>query len=284
MHKPAAQWHELHVQHTKEAVITAPDWFTIRNVREKIAELPAAISHAMNLTQGKTQFDLGRDVRVVSPSQLPDKPGLMKAEGQGRLLHDLASIELQAMELATRSLFEYPDAPAQFRNELADLALGEGRHLALCLDAMEDLGFPWGTWDVHSSLWNAVSNDDTLLDRILIVHRYLEGSGLDAGESILRRMKGVKALRAKPVVETIMQEEVDHVLFGSRWYHTIAKRDHVDAEKDFSSRIARIAQMVPRRERIAVEVRKLAGFNDFEIAVLEENSRQLSQQSSIRGH
>ena len=123
--------------------------------------------------------------------QLPAKKGLSFKEGQARLLHDLASIELQAMELCLRSLYEYPDAPVAFREQLATIALGEGNHLQLCLNGIETLGFAWGDWPVHVALWHSTANSDSLLDRILIVHRYLEGSGLDAGDTLLRRLSGV---------------------------------------------------------------------------------------------
>ena len=47
-------------------------------------------------------------------------------EGHARLLHDLANIELQAMELAVRSLYEFPEATTEFKKDLAEIALGEG--------------------------------------------------------------------------------------------------------------------------------------------------------------
>ena len=45
----------------------------------------------------------------IPPSQHPPKKGFASAEGRARLLHDLANIELQAMELGLRTLFEFPD-------------------------------------------------------------------------------------------------------------------------------------------------------------------------------
>ena len=133
----------------------------------------------------------GRDIQVVMADELPAKKGLSFKEGQARLLHDLASIELQAMELCLRSLSEFPEAEDAFRQELATIALSEGSHLQLCLDGIERLGYKWGDWPVHLALWHSTAPSDSLLDRILIVHRYLEGSGLDAGDTLLRRLSGV---------------------------------------------------------------------------------------------
>jgi len=255
-------------------MLTALDWFKIADVRRKIAELPRALTLALSENQASGAAaaafpEIARDVGVVNKSQLPPKPGLSTREGQARLLHDLGSIELQAMELGVRTLVEFPEAPRAFREELADITLGEGRHLGLCLQGLNDLDLEWGHWDVHTALLKAVDTSDSLLDRILIVHRYLEGNGLDAGESILKRLNGTLSPVARPVVQTIRTEEVDHVLFGSRWYRSICETQKLDPSDDFSKRIQIINRLVPRRERMDHDLRKQAGFTEHEIAVLE---------------
>lgn len=246
-------------------------WFEIENPYEKIAKLPSVLHHALTHSGSiaPAVIRLGRDVDVVSMHLLPPKIGLSHPRGQARLLHDLANIELQAMELAVRTLCEYPDAPTEFREQLAAIALSESEHLSHCLKGIDRLGSRWGEWQVHTALWNTVAPADSLLDRILIVHRYLEGSGLDAGESILRRLAGVADKATRDVVKLIVDEEVAHVLFGSTWYHRIATSLKIDVEKDFAVRIAEIARMAPRREKIARDVRSRAGFTPFELDVLE---------------
>jgi uncharacterized ferritin-like protein (DUF455 family) len=258
--------------HDRNEGVRRLNWFEIENVREKLARLDDAIETGLGTAScAKSQFDrLGRDVKVVQPKDLPDKLGLSKPEGQARLLHDLASIELQAMELAVRTLYEFPEAPADFRAQLSEIAHGEGRHFKLCLDAIEHTGFMWGHWAVHNSLWNAVGPEDSFLDRIVIVHRYLEGSGLDAGELILRRLGGVTDLGARSVMKTIATEEVDHVLFGSYWFHEICRKERLDSEFEFKSRLARVFELIPRREKIQREIRLKAGFTAGEIEALIE--------------
>jgi uncharacterized ferritin-like protein (DUF455 family) len=254
---------------------SARDWFAVANVRDKIQTLPHAISLALSenaagaISRGPLEIEIARDVTVVKKCHLPDKPGLSTVEGQARLLHDLGSIELQAMELGFRTLVEYPDAPRDFREQLAEITMGEGRHLELCLNGLNTLDFEWGHWSVHTALLQSVAVEDSLLDRILIVHRYLEGSGLDAGEAILRRLNGTQSPVAKPVMQTIRREEVDHVLFGSRWYRQLCNDQGLDPSEDFSKRIEIINRLVPRRERIDHDLRRQAGFTDHEISVLE---------------
>lgn len=241
------------------------------DVRRKIAQLGGVVEHLLKGGRIDVPAIPGRDVTVVQVRALPPKKGLASREGQARLLHDLASIELQAMELAVRSLVEYPDAPSEFRERLAGVALDEGRHLELCLDAMESLELPWGTSPTHVGLWACVAADDSLLDRVLIVHRYLEGSGLDASGTLLRRLAGVKAAAAWGAVDVIRREEVGHVLFGSEWYRELTRREGLDPEEDFKTRMWKLVVRVPRRlEPIEPIIRKAAGFSEGEISVLEQ--------------
>ena len=212
-----------------------------------------------------------RDIQLLSPKELPPKKGLSFKDGQARLLHDLASIELQAMELGLRTLVEFPEAPEQFRKELWDVTLSESVHLEMCLTEIESLGFKWGDWPVHCALWSATSVKDSLLDRILIVHRFLEGSGLDAGETILNRLKSIDAKPVQRAAERIFNDEVGHVLFGSNWYRKICDIEKIDPNTDFSERMTKLRWVLPKRvENISVQLRKKAGFTDNEIQYLQD--------------
>jgi len=254
---------------TTHPITRVQDWFEIPRPREKIARLPEILAIATAATTPNSPEFVGRDVRVVGPADLPPKLGLSSSDGQARLLHDLANIELQAMELAVRTLCEYPEAAPEFRRELADLALSECGHLELCLDHLEGLNSYWGKWNVHLSLWNLVNPEDSLIDRILIVHRYLEGSGLDAGESILRRLCGVASKSVREAVSLIVNEEIDHVRFGSVWYRKFCEQENLDPEREFAPRMQRIVRLAPRKEKISRELRIKAGFSEAELDVLE---------------
>ena len=214
---------------------------------------------------------VARDVIVLPSENLPGKKGLSYKEGQARLLHDLASIELQAMELAIRTLIEFREAPLNFRTELLVLAIEESQHLSLCLQAIEKLGFRWGSWPVHVGLWQTVSQEDSLLDRVVIVHRYLEGSGLDAGDTLLRRLSGVPDSPIHQVIKTIVHDEIEHVQFGSYWYREICRMEKIDPSVDFPSRMERLKNNLPSRiEPININLRKAAGFTEEEVTFMQK--------------
>ncbi|UXR63574.1 ferritin-like domain-containing protein [Bdellovibrio bacteriovorus] len=248
--------------------------FSIPDVWEKIGTIEQACEAAFKLKQPWTDMpeDPARDVLLLHPKEHPPKKGFATPEGQARMLHDLASIELQAMELGLRTLVEYPDAPEGFREELVAVTVSEAQHLRMCLEGIEALGYKWGDWPVHSALWRAVSAEDSLLDRILIVHRYLEGSGLDAGDTLIRRLEGTAGKDTiQKIVKQINFEEIGHVNFGSVWYREICRQNKIDAAQDFPERMASLRVRLPKRvEPINRVLRTKAGFSEEEIKYFED--------------
>lgn len=244
--------------------------FNVANINEKILSIR---SHSALNVKVKVDVPLlpARDALVLDFKSHPEKKGLSLREGQARMLHDLASIELQAMELCLRTLVEYPEAPAEFREELSRITLSESDHLEMCLTEIRSLGFEWGNWPINCGLWTAVSKYDSLINRILIVHRYLEGSGLDAGNILLRRLDGVDAASVSKAIRIINTEEVDHVLFGSRWYQKLCVAEGINPVDDFEPRMDQLRSILPRRVgKINHELRLRSGFSPQEIKYLEK--------------
>lgn len=247
-----------------------PQVLEIADVWTKLSGLEAALHQVLLGHSLRIPAAVGREVEVRGIRNLPPKPGLSTSMGVARLIHDLASIELQALEMMLRTLSEYPEAPREFRRRLGELVLDEGRHLRLCLEELKILGHPWGTWPVHIGLWQCVRLGEPLLSRVLIVHRYLEGSGLDAGETLARRLKELNQKGAHSVVNTIYVDEMDHVRFGSEWYRQLSALEKIDPDEDFERRIWQLRDQLPRRlEPISHVNREQAGFSAREIRALE---------------
>jgi uncharacterized ferritin-like protein (DUF455 family) len=264
---------------------TAQWAFSEPDIFKKIKILRSAESAIFSLTE-KIQTPLipARDAEILEFKLHPLKKGFSTKEGQARMLHDLASIELQAMELGLRTLVEFPDENQQFREELWKLTLSESEHLEMCLTEIQALGFNWGDWPVNCGLWQSVSPQDSLLDRLLIVHRYLEGSGLDAGDTLLRRLAGVDAKGVQKAVKIINTEEIGHVLFGSVWYNHYCLQAGLNPVDDFSVRMDRLRTVLPRRVNpLNHDLRKQAGFTESEILYLEKlRTSFLDKESEFR--
>lgn len=246
--------------------------FEVPNVWEKIDKIQNSCDEALKLRyRYAVSEDPARDVDLLHPKFHPPKKGFSTLEGQARMLHDLASIELQAMELGVRTLVEFPEAPEAFKEELVAITISEAEHLKMCLEGIEALGHKWGDWPVHSALWRAVGPEDSLLDRILIVHRYLEGSGLDAGDTLIRRLEGTTGKSTiQKIVKQINAEEIGHVHFGSEWYRTICTQENREHSEDFVQRMNALRQRLPKRvEPVNRDLRTKAGFTNDEITYFE---------------
>lgn len=252
--------------------MNTPNPLCIADARLKIKVFDEACLQAL---KAPSSFEIppqpARDLVVVHPKFHPPKLGFSSVEGRARIIHDLANIELQAMELAFRSLVEYPEALHEFREQMCDLARSEARHFHLCLETLEQLGFSWGHWPGHLCLWEAVSREDTLLERIVLVHRFLEGSGLDAGATLLRRLEGGHDRLVLETVQTITAEELDHVQFGSRWFHDLCKAERLDSNHEFRRCVRKLIHQLPKRiEPVNVELRRKALFSESEVSTCQK--------------
>ncbi len=246
------------------------------DVREKLGCLDSTLQQLLVGHSFPVPDQPGRDVPVYCLHRLPGRMALSTAVGRQKLLHDLANIELQAMELGLRTLIEFPDAHPDLREQLAQIVREEAKHLQMCLQSLETLGGHWGQWPVHLGLWDATHGKDSLLERLFIVHRYLEGSGLDSGDSLLRRLSGVSCKVVKQTVKTIVDEEVGHVLFGSRWFAHYTKQQNVDSFKFFDRLTQKLLVRHPRKDKVSVSLRQAAGFSELEIENLQKNKQRLS--------
>lgn len=252
-------------------------FFYSASILEKIDLIEDVVSEALQTTE-LIDFNkpIYRDINVCTPQELPVKKGLSFIEGQARLMHDLASIELQACEVMLRTLVEFPSAPIEFREPLGQMIIEEASHLKICLDCLTELNYQWGHWPAHLALWEALKENDSLLDRMVITHRYLEGSGLDAGDQILKRLSGAHASKIYKGVNTIFKEEIKHVSFGSHWYRVLCKKEGIDPNSDFPLRMEKLSQQLPKRlEKINRQLRTEAGFSNEEITYLENRRLRL---------
>lgn len=246
-------------------------YFRTSSTVVKLGHIEQAVEEALkNPASLDVPYEAHRDVLVLPLKEHPAKMGFSKIEGQARLLHDLANIELQAMELGLRTLVEFPHAPEEFRERLAQITQEEAQHCKLCLERLQDLGFQWGDWPIHTALWDAVSVQDSLLDRIFIVHRYLEGSGLDAGDIFVKKLSGVVDSRIERTVKTITEDEIDHVYFGSKWFKYFCHQRSKNPELELQTKIKNLRRRLPKRiEKISHKLRLQSGFSPEDIEALE---------------
>ncbi|GLI66629.1 hypothetical protein VaNZ11_010555 [Volvox africanus] len=158
--------------------------------------------------------------RLVRPKQIPGHESSPLGLN-GYMLHNLAHIELNAIDLAWDTVVRFSPLglPDQFYEDFARVADDESRHLGWCLQRMEELGHCYGDMDAHDLLWQGCRASSVDLGaRLAVVPMSQEARGLDAGTRLVSRLVGFGDSRSAAVVGLIAEEERAHVAVGVTWF------------------------------------------------------------------
>jgi uncharacterized ferritin-like protein (DUF455 family) len=205
---------------------------------------------------------------LVSPGKVA-KRSLQSVEGHAGLIHSLAHIELNAVDLALDIIWRYPGLPELFYREWLSVAKDEARHYRLLEDHLNQLGYHYGAFNAHHGLWEmAERTKDDLLARLALVPRTLEARGLDASPLVRDKLISIGDQRGAAILSIILQDEIRHVAIGNRWYRWLCAQRGVDAQAEF--RACSLRYRAPKlRGPFNLEGRRAAGFTDEELAELD---------------
>ncbi|WP_158755325.1 ferritin-like domain-containing protein [Dyella sp. S184] len=172
----------------------------------------------------------GRPARpqLVNARQVPQR-GLGSMEGRAALVHAVAHIEFNAINLAWDAVYRYRGKPDAYYRDWASCANDEARHFAMLSERLAELGYAYGDFDAHDGLWamaEKTAHHDTA--RMALVPRVLEARGLDVTPGMIERLRHLGDTRTVEILEVILQEEVAHVAAGTRWYQHCCERDGVE--------------------------------------------------------
>jgi uncharacterized ferritin-like protein (DUF455 family) len=201
---------------------------------------------------------------LVNARKLPQR-GLGSAEGRVALVHAVAHIEFNAINLAWDAVYRYRGKPDDYYRDWASCANDEARHFALLSARLAELGHAYGDFDAHDGLWQMAektAGNDTA--RMALVPRVLEARGLDVTPGMIERLRQLGDERTVAVLEVILREEVAHVAAGTRWYHHCCERDGIEPVDTFF-RLIRDYMGVDLRGPFNRPARLDAGFSEFEL-------------------
>src|SRR4051812_41233928 len=117
---------------------------------------------------------------LVAP-RLVGRRSMVTVEGRAMLVHALAHIEFNAMNLALDAIWRFPGLPPEYYADWLRVAAEEATHYGLLADHLAVLGQRYGDFPAHDSLWEMVGKTcDDVLARMALVPRTLEARGLDA--------------------------------------------------------------------------------------------------------
>lgn len=212
----------------------------------------------------------GRPARplLVAPQQVPRRR-LGSAPGRAALVHAVAHIEFNAMNLAADAVCRFPGLPAAFYRDWLGIAADEARHFRLLAGRLEELGHVYGDFEAHDGLWEmAARTADDPLARMALVPRLLEARGLDVTPPMIQRLRRVGDSATVVILERILREEVPHVAAGSRWFRYLCDGRGVEPQATFRALLRSHARL-PLKGPLNLRDRQCAGFSLRELEALQ---------------
>lgn len=179
---------------------------------------------------------------LVAPSDVPRRR-LGSPEGRGALLHAVAHIELNAIDLAADMIARFakhpslkPDDVPDFISDWSSVCEDESRHFNMLADRLDELGLSYGDHPAHNGLWEAAqSTRHNFPARVAIAPLVLEARGLDVTPGMIQRLVSAGDTDSAAILEIIYEEEIGHVTIGARWFKYLAAQQPESAESYFHS-------------------------------------------------
>ena len=246
-------------------------------------DVPAKLAGAKTLYEDWQQGKLSRvgastSVQSIEVPGRPAKPNLISPtkvkqrklntlEGRLALLHAVAHIEFNAINLALDAVYRFRDMPDEYYGDWLQVAAEEAYHFALVCERMSTLGMQYGDLEAHNGLWDqACRTAHDVMIRMALVPRVLEARGLDVTPPMMQRLREAKDFESVKVLEVILREEVGHVRIGSRWYHYCCEQRGLESESTFKDLLRSLPN--PPRSPFYEEGRLQAGFSAEELAMM----------------
>ncbi|HVL74924.1 MAG TPA: ferritin-like domain-containing protein [Noviherbaspirillum sp.] len=204
---------------------------------------------------------------LVPPTAVPQR-SVHTAEGRAALIHALAHIEFNAINLALDAIWRFPAMPPAYYDDWTRVAGEEARHFELLCAHLGTLGHAYGDFPGHDSLWEmAEKTADDGLARMALVPRTLEARGLDASPAIRAKLAAAGDLAAAAILDIILHDEIGHVAIGNRWFGWLCRSKGLDPLLAYAEMAQRYkAPML--RPPFNLEARRRAGFTEAELDLL----------------
>jgi len=164
------------------------------------------------------------------------------AAGRIALLHALAHIELNAIDLAWDIVarFSGADLPAAFFDDWVGVAAEEGLHFGLLSARLGEIGAAYGDLPAHDGLWEAAeATAGDLLARLAVVPLVLEARGLDVTPDMIVRLERAGDLPSARLLDRIYRDEIGHVAVGARWFERLCRERGLPPDVAFRDRVRR---------------------------------------------
>jgi uncharacterized ferritin-like protein (DUF455 family) len=171
------------------------------------------------------------DKPELVPPRMKKKRSLHSEHGRIALMHALAHIELNAIDLALDIVarFAAKPIPRSFFDGWMKVADDEARHFTLLRNRLNDLGADYGDMPAHDGLWQSAHQTRNDLEaRLAVVPLILEARGLDLTPSLLEKMIETGDHETAAILDVIYNDEKTHVAVGAKWFRFFCARNRID--------------------------------------------------------
>ena len=216
----------------------------------------------------------------------PDRPDAAHAARQ--MMHGIFVGEIQALEGAGRTVWDFDDdeAPFALKLDMARQCWDEARHVEISCKLGDWMGTAIGEFAESTMLFEAACNPDPVL-RLTGVNRALEGLAID----VFNTMREFGEAAGDPVLafceDWMLADEVTHVKMGSDWLRRLTERDPARRERalEFQRVVDKLFSYGGLRGedeqspvKLARRFRELAGFDTAEVDDIAALSREAARE------
>ncbi len=232
--------------------------------------------------QGELQFDSSPAPQGIERVRFPDQPELLaprymtrrklgSPEGVQAFYHALAHIEFIAIYLAWDMLYRFRGLPQKFYQNWLQVAQEEAQHFTLIRAHLRQLGIDYGDLPAHQGLWeHAQDTAHDILARLVIIPRCMEARGLDVTPAMIEKIRALNDAAGVVILTRILEDEQQHVLFGSDWFNQQCQQQRLDPDATFKALILKYFKNNKPKGPFNKEMRLKAGFTADELAWLED--------------
>lgn len=215
-----------------------------------------------------TQPGLPNKPVLIAPSEVPRRH-LGTQAGLIALIHAVAHIEFNAINLAWDAVYRFRNLPKQYYQDWIQVATEEAHHFQLLHQRLLELGSDYGFLPAHNGLWDmAIRTAFDPMVRMALVPRVLEARGLDVTPNMIQKLQQAGDKKTVTILEIILRDEIGHVAIGSHWFKYFCEQRGLDSEQTFRELIHRYftGQIVGPFD---YQIRAQAGFSLNELNTLQ---------------
>jgi uncharacterized ferritin-like protein (DUF455 family) len=203
-----------------------------KQVRENKTYVYSSLSHFDQALSSQSNGCPAKP-ELVSATSVP-KRGFGTQEGRAVMIHAIAHIEFNAINLALDAAQRFPDMPEDYYKDWLRIADEEAYHFELIRAHLRFLGADYGDYPAHQGLWDmAEKTAHDVLERMALVPRVLEARGLDVTPGIQEKLRQAGDKHAATILDIIFADEIGHVEVGTRWFHYLCKEQHKKPDETF---------------------------------------------------